>query len=294
MNTNYQIRSQFSTDQPGVINSVSASQAGWQHLNMQARRLHKGDEWSHETEDHELVLVVLGGQCSVESNRGSWKKIGRRANVFEGMPYALYLPPDSQFTVKAESPVFEGACAWVKSDQQHPARLITPADSVIEIRGGNNATRQINSIIAPGFDCHKLVCVEVYTPSGNWSSYPPHKHDRHIESQGVLQEADLEEIYFYKFQRPEGFAFQRIYTDDRSIDVPVVAQDNDIILIPEGYHPVCTAYGYDCYYLNFLAGSAQSLAASDDPQLAWTRSTWQVKDARVPLVSHAMEEVVTA
>jgi len=288
----YQIRPGKQSADAGVINSVSAQQAGWQFLNMEARRLQKGCQWSHDTQDHEFVMVVLGGRCAVQSNRGCWDEVGFRANVFAGMPYALYLPPDSQLKMQALSDQCEIACAWVKSAQMHPARLIRPEDSVIEIRGGGNATRQINSIIAPGFDCHKLVVVEVYTPGGNWSSYPPHKHDQHIESQGVLKEADLEEIYFYKFERQEGFAFQRIYTDCRSIDCAVVAQDNDIVLIPQGYHPVCAAYGYNCYYLNFLAGSAQSLAATDDPELAWTKSTWKTKDPRVPLVSHVMEEAV--
>jgi 5-deoxy-glucuronate isomerase len=130
----------------------------------------------------------------------------------------------------------------------------------------------------------------VYTPGGNWSSYPPHKHDQHIETgDGTITEADLEEIYFYKFKQPGGFAFQRIYNDDRSIDQGIVANDYDIVLVPEGYHPVATAYGYDCYYLNFLAGSAQSLAATYDPDFDWTRDTWDKQDPRVPLVSHRME-----
>jgi 5-deoxy-glucuronate isomerase len=207
------------------------------------------------------------------------------------MPYALYLPRRSRFKLTASSHRLELACAWVSTDQDHEARLVTPADSQIEIRGGHNATRQINSILPPGFDCHKLTCVEVYTPSGNWSSYPPHKHDRHIqEPDGTISEADLEEIYFYKFKQPGGFAFQRVYNDNRTIDQALVAQENDIVLVPEGYHPVATAYGYDCYYLNFLAGTAQSLAATYDPEFDWTRDTWDKQDTRVPIVSHKMEE----
>ena len=171
------------------------------------------------------------------------------------------------------------------TDEEHPPQLVTPADTAIEIRGGHNATRQINSVFAPGFDCHRLVSVEVYTPGGNWSSYPPHKHDVHREDeQGRLLEADLEEIYYYKIDKPGGFAIQRVYTDDRSLDAAVVANNNDIVLVPYGYHPVSAAYGYDCYYLNFLAGSAQSLANSDDPDLAWVKETWTAQDPRVPLV----------
>lgn len=275
---------------PGVITRLTAADAGWKYLNMEARRLHRGGQWRHETGENELVFVVLGGSCAVRSNRGEWKRIGRRVNVFDGMPYALYLPRRTDFSVEALSDTFEAACAWAETDQDRSPRLVTPDQSQIEVRGGNNATRQINSIVPPGFDAHKLVAVEVYTPGGNWSSYPPHKHDAHRESGGKLLEADLEEIYFYKFRRPEGFAFQRVYTDDRSLDEAIVAHNNDIVLVPEGYHPVSAAYGFDCYYLNFLAGSAQSLACTDDPAYAWTKQTWDKKDARVPLVNHEMEQ----
>jgi len=160
----------------------------------------------------------------------------------------------------------------------------------VEIRGGGNATRQINSLIPPGFECDRLVAVEVYTPPGNWSSYPPHKHDVHrVDPAGNLVEADLEEIYFYKLDRPEGYAIQRIYTTERNLDETIVARNNDLVLVPEGYHPVCSAHGYTTYYLNFLAGSAQSLAASDDPAHAWIKGTWKSKDPRVPLVTLEME-----
>ncbi len=279
-------------DANGIITKVSVENARWEFLNMEARRLGKGERWTHATNGNELALVILGGRCSVRSNKGEWEDIGRRAHVFAGMPNALYLPRQTEFEVEALTEGLEVAYAWVQTDQDHPAQLITPDQSKIEVRGGNNATRQINSIIPPGFDCHRLVCVEVYTPGGNWSSYPPHKHDIHRERRGELLEADLEEIYFYKFNRKGGFAFQRVYTDDRSLDESVVACNNDVVLIPEGYHPVSAAYGYDCYYLNFLAGSAQSLAATDDPDHEWTKQTWQTRDARVPLVSHAMEEKI--
>ena len=257
---------------------------------MEVRRFGKGDQWSHDTGECEAVLVVLGGTCSVSSNRGEWAKIGRRANVFDGMPYALYLPRQTQFTLKAVTDELEVAHCWVPTDEDHPPRLVKPADSQIEIRGGHNATRQINSIIPPGFDCHRIVCCEVFTPGGNWSSYPPHKHDTHrVDEEGQVIEADLEEFYYYKIARPKGYALQRIYTDDRSIDAAVVAHDNDVVLVPEGYHPVSAAYGYDCYYLNFLCGSAQSLACVDDPDYAWVKETWTVRDPRVPIVTHGME-----
>src|SRR5262249_39619702 len=149
-----------------------------------------------------------------------------------GMPYAVYLSGDTDFEIEALTEGFEVASCWVETDEEHPAQLVTPADSPIELRGGNNASRQINGIIPPGFDCQRIVAVEVYTPGGNWSSYPPHKHDIHREdANGNILEADLEEIYFYKLDRPEGYAYQRVYNDSRSIDAVMMAQNNDMVLV---------------------------------------------------------------
>ena len=276
--------------QPGIVNRVTARDAGWDLLNMEVRRFEEGGTWAQDTAESEAALVVLGGRCGVTSDKGEWPTIGRRPDVFSGMPYALYLPRRTEFVVTALSPRLEVAFCWVPTDEEHPVRLVTPEDCAIEVRGGHNATRQINSIIPPGFDCQRIVCVEVYTPGGNWSSYPPHKHDAHREDEsGNLLEADLEELYYYKMSKPQGFAIQRVYTADRSIDAVMVCHDNDIVLVPEGYHPVAAAYGYDCYYLNFLAGSAQSLAYSDDPEHAWTKETWTAQGPGVPLVHHGME-----
>ena len=272
-------------DTPGVVNRVSTRDAGWDLLGCEIRSLAAGEQWHHDSEGCEVALVLLGGTCSVESNRGNWQLGGRR-DVFSGVADSLYLPRDTQFEVCAGDDGVEIAWAWVPTDRDHEPKRVAPGQCQIEIRGGHNATRQINHIIPPGFDCHRIVACEVYTPGGNWSSYPPHKHDTHTETpDGALLEADLEEVYIYKIQGPKGYAIQRVYTDDRSLDAAVVAHDNDIVLVPEGYHPVSAAYGFDCYYLNFLAGSAQSLAASEDPDYAWTKDTWNHQDPRIPMVS---------
>ncbi len=278
-------------NQPGILNRVTAEDAGWNLLNMEARRLTSGGTWEHGTADCEAALVILGGRCAVTSDRGDWPSVGRRPNVFGGMPHALYLPRRTAFTVTALTDVLELAYCWVPTDEDHPAQLVTPGDCEIEIRGGHNATRQINSIVPPGFDCHRIVCVEVYTPGGNWSSYPPHKHDFHQRDEsGKLVESNLEEFYYYRFSKPQGYALQHLYTPDRSIDAVLVCHENDVVLVPEGYHPVAAAYGYDCYYLNFLAGSAQSLASSDDPDHAWVKETWTARGPGLPMVHHGMEK----
>ncbi len=265
---------------------LTPEQAGWTYLHFAARRMRPGQVWEHDTQGYEYGIVLLGGQVRVRLDDGTeWGPVGQRRHVFEGLPHALYLPRNTRFRLEALTEV-DLAWAWVETDQDHPARWIRPEDITVEIRGAGNATRQINNIIPPGFDCHRLVAVEVYTPSGNWSSYPPHKHDEHREDEaGNLLEADLEEIYFYKFDRPEGFAYQRVYTADGRLDELILARPDDLVLVPEGYHPVVSGHGYTTYYLNFLAGSAQSLANSDDPTHAWVKQSWaeMAKDPRVPL-----------
>ncbi|MDW8054596.1 MAG: 5-deoxy-glucuronate isomerase [Anaerolineae bacterium] len=274
-----------------LIVRVTPEQAGWSLLTFEARRLRPGVTYAVDNGARECALVVLSGTINVRANVGEWLHIGQRRSVFEGGPFALYLPIESEFEVTAETPA-EIALGWAPADQEHPPQLVRPEDVQVEIRGGDQATRHINTIIPPGFACQRLVVVEVYTPGGNWSSYPPHKHDVHrVDENGNVIEADLEEIYFYKFDRPEGFAFQRIYTDDRSplhragypIDAALTPHHNDVVIVPEGYHPVASPPGYTTYYLNVLAGSAQSLANAEDPRYAWVKDTYRAKDPRLPL-----------
>lgn len=274
----------------GEFTRVRAEDAGWDYLNMSAMRLNKGGKYSDNTRDYENAIVILGGVCNIKTSDGEFKSVGRRPNVFSGMPYALYLSRNKDFEIESLTDNLEFASCWVATDKDFPTQLVTPEMSNIEIRGGANVTRQINGIIPPGFNCHRIVCVEVYTPSGNWSSYPPHKHDVHrIDANGNILEADLEEIYFYKIDNPNGYAYQRVYNNDRSIDGLMMPQNHDAVLVPEGYHPVVSAPGYTTYYLNFLAGSAQSLANSDDPDYAWVKNTWTWQDPRLPIVHHGME-----
>ena len=262
---------------------VTPKSTGFEYLTLRIRKMLRGEKFSSETGACELGLVVLGGRCSVDSTVGSWFDFGSRANVFAGLPAALYLPIRTTFTVVAQTDC-EIALCFSRAEEKFPARLITPSEVEVEIRGGTNATRQINHILKPEFPAQRLLLVEVYTPSGNWSSYPPHKHDVHSPP----EEVDLEEIYYYKIDRPEGYAIQRVYTPDGRIDQTLTVRDGELVLIPEGYHPVVAAHGYNVYYLNALAGSARSMAASDDPAYAWVRQSWTEQDQRVPLVAENM------
>lgn len=264
---------------------IDPSKAGWNELNFTVCRRNKKESIFGNTMQNEYAFIILSGVVKVDVQNEFSTIIGKRENVFDGKPYAVYLSTNADYKITVESEVAEIAYGFCSATKKFPAKIINPDDITVEIRGGENATRQINNIIPPGFECEKLVCVEVYTPSGNWSSYPPHKHDKHIvDKKNTLVEADLEEIYYYKIDKPSGYAIQQVYSDDRSLDEIIRASNDDVVLVPEGYHPVAAAHGYNVYYLNFLAGSAQSLMASDDPDHAWIKETWQYKDKRLPLV----------
>jgi 5-deoxy-glucuronate isomerase len=252
---------------------------GYEYLAFENVKLVAGERYEGETAERELAIVVLGGRCSVESSRGEWRNFGGRAHVFDGKPYTLYLPPHTSFQASTETGCDLALC-YSKAEEEHEARLVTPEEVQVEIRGGGNATRQIHHMIRPEFPAHRLLVVEVYTPAGNWSSYPPHKHDVH----NPPQEVDLEEIYYYRIRGSQGYAIQKVYTKDRRIDATLTVRDGELVLVPEGYHPVVAAHGYDVYYLNALAGSARSMAASDDPDYAWVRGEWRERDPRLPLV----------
>ena len=252
---------------------------GFEFLGFRTLRLQPGQAIEEDTGGRELAIVLLGGTCSVSSSAGDFPSAGARADVFSGLPHTLYLPIETRFTLTAGNPCDLAFC-YSRAEERHPAALVTPSDVRVEIRGGANATRQINHMVQPGFPAHRILICEVYTPSGNWSSYPPHKHDVH----NPPGEVDLEEIYYYRIDRPEGYAIQKVYTQDRRIDETITVRDGELVLVPEGYHPVVAAHGYNAYYLNALAGSARSMAASDDPQYAWVRDTWRDQDPRLPLV----------
>jgi 5-deoxy-glucuronate isomerase len=275
----------------GVYHKVTPADAGWIYLNMEARLMKAGESWEGETGNNEYAIILLSGNYSVTTNKGSWETKNGRSSVFSGIAHSLYLPRHTSFILTATSDVLDIAYAWVATTKDFPAKFKTPEEAAIEIRGGDNATRQINSLVEPGFGCDKIVAVEVYTPAGNWSSFPAHKHDeRKLDDKGNVVEAALEEIYFYKIDKPEGHAIQQVYTDDRSLDEVMKVKTNHSVLVPRGYHPVVAEHGFNCYYLNFLAGSDQSLANTPDPNHVWIFDSWKGTDPRIPMVTAAMHQ----
>lgn len=258
---------------PGPLGvDISPARAGWSQLTFRVHRVASDRPLEGHTGDEEALLVVLGGSGTLEIGDARLTFEGR-PHVFAGLPHFGYVPRHTRYRFASTA---DAEVAWGSApcESDHPARIVEPRGCGIEMRGAHNVERQITHLVDPGFGCQRLLCVEVYTPSGNWSSYPPHKHDVHDPPREVA----LEEIYHYRMP-PDGFALQRLYTD--TSDTVVVARDGDTVLVRSGYHPVVAGPGYDVYYLNILAGDHPSWAAADDPTLAWVRGAWQ---SRTPLV----------
>jgi 5-deoxy-glucuronate isomerase len=254
----------------GELISVSQVLASWDYTALTVRRLAPDETWEFSLTEEEAGIVVLGGRCVVDAASETWT-LGERESMFSGKPWALYLPIWTSGKIIAKS-TCEIAFCTTRAEKSFPPKLIRPEDVEVEIRGAGNACRQINHIIKPDFPAHRLLIVEVFTPSGNWSSYPPHKHD----VSDLPREADLEEIYYYRIDPPDGFGLQRLHTADGSIDQAYVIHDGDLLLVPEGYHTFAVAQGYTAYYLNILAGNeiVRTMQPSDDPRYAWVRETW--------------------
>ncbi|HVI18987.1 MAG TPA: 5-deoxy-glucuronate isomerase [Gaiellales bacterium] len=256
---------------------VTPGTAGWRWLSYSSTTV--AGSAGVDTGPDEVCLVNLGGRLSA-TVAGERFDLGTRETPLNGLPDALYLPPGTTCTVEGEGWLARCA-ARADRDQAGAVQPIAGSSMRVEVRGSGNATRQITHIIPPEFAAHRLLVVEVSTPAGNWSSYPPHKH----EVERLPIENDLEEVYAYRFAAPEGFGVQRLYTRDGSLDETWTVRDGDVVLVPRGYHPFCAAHGYHGYYLNALAAERRSMAAEDDPELAWTRGTWanMERDPRAPL-----------
>jgi 5-deoxy-glucuronate isomerase len=255
---------------PGTGIEVTPESAGWTYVGLRVERIDAGGSIDLESGEDEVCLVPLSGQAVVRSDSDEWT-ISRPGTVFDGKPTALYLPRDTAYMIVAET-ASEIAITSSRAKRSFPPRQIGPDDIAVEIRGAGNAARQINHIIKPEFPADTLLVVEVFTPSGNWSSFPPHKHD----VSEMPAEADLEEIYYYRIDPPTGFGLQRLYTADGTFDHAWVINDGDLLLVPEGYHAFAVAHGYTGYYLNILAGDepVRTMQPADDPAHAWVRGTW--------------------
>jgi 5-deoxy-glucuronate isomerase len=249
------------------IVNVTPERAGWKFVGFRAIRLGGGETESVTTGDRELCIVVLTGSVDIAVNGQTFANLGTRDSVFDPVsPAAIYIPAGASVTVQAIRASELALCFAPSGGQTHPVRLLDPAGMRRSVRGKGSNTRYVCDILPhddPGA-AHLLV-VEVITPAGHSSSYPPHKHD----SETPPTETQLEETYYHRLNPPQGFAFQRVYTDDRSLDESCAVEDHDVVMVPRGYHPVVAPHGYDLYYLNVMAGPNRLWVFRNDPAHEW-------------------------
>jgi 5-deoxy-glucuronate isomerase len=254
--------------QPGrEIVEVTPERAGWTHVGFRALRLAAGESETFATGAREFCIVVLQGRADVQAGEQRFDALGTRDSVFdEHSPPAVYVPPGQAVCITARRDAEVALCSAPGDAQPRQVRLLDPATMKRSVRGQGSNTRFICDIL-PHDDptaAHLLV-VEVLTPAGHSSSYPPHKHD--TDTPGA--ETQLEETYYHRLNPPQGFAFQRVYTDDRSLDEACAVEDHDVVMVPRGYHPVVAPHGYDLYYLNVMAGPTRYWVFRNDPAHEW-------------------------
>ncbi|WP_052465284.1 5-deoxy-glucuronate isomerase [Thermotoga profunda] len=240
---------------------------GMRYLGFERILLSSSQEYSSESKDFEIFLVILSGRCDVSVKDREFKNIGGRKNVFQGKPFSVYIPPKSSFTIRTnQQEGVEVALAKAKVDEECLIEpyLIKPEEVASGKWGISNYSRVYHQIaVDQTHPAVKLMIGETFTPSGNWSTYPPHRH----ENDNLPEESYLEEIYFYKTDHPKGFGLARHYTDSRDMNACYVVEDNTLHLMPKGYHTVVAAPGFTVYYLWFLAGPKRVQAPYVDPDL---------------------------
>lgn len=251
-------------DENGVVLDVTPRSAGWHYVGFRVLRLAAGQSYDGGEEGREACLVILSGTIDVVAREARFVGLGGRTNVFAGPPTAVYLPAGLAYRIEAADAAEVAICTAPGTGRGSP-RVIGPDAVGLETRGQGTNTRHVRNILDDKAEAESLLVVEVITPAGHWSSYPPHKHDRDAAPEETL----LEETYYHRLSPPQGFAFQRVYTDDRSIDEAIAVEDGDLVMVPRGYHPVGTAHGYDLYYLNVMAGPRRQWVFANDPAHDW-------------------------
>jgi 5-deoxy-glucuronate isomerase len=248
----------------GIRHRITPKSAGWSYVGFESREIAGGKRANLRTGSNEICVVVISGKVKVTSKGFDAGIVGERADVFSGLPWSVYIPPHHDVAIKAIENSEIAICS-APAVGKLPARVIPPGDVETLTRGKGTNARHVRNILPENAAAESLLVVEVITPGGHWSSYPPHKHDR----DALPEESLLEETYYHRLSPPQGFALQRVYTDDRSLDETLAVGDRDVVLVPRGYHPVGAPHGYDLYYLNVMAGPKRTWRFHNDPAHEW-------------------------
>lgn len=243
---------------------ITPQNAGWTYVGFDVWQLEAPDFVKGGKDDREACLVFVTGKGRVSVDGKDFGELGKRMSPFEGEPYSVYVPAGAEWTVTATTDLTLAVCS-APGGGSYEARVIPPGTNPPITRGKGSNTRYVTNILPETDPAHSLLVVEVITPGGNTSSYPPHKHD----TDNLPAESLLEETYYHRVNPPQGFAMQRVYTDDRSLDDALVIEDGDVTLVPKGYHPVAAVHGYDLYYLNVMAGPRRTWKFHNAPEHEW-------------------------
>jgi 5-deoxy-glucuronate isomerase len=249
----------------GRVIHVTPKSAGWTYVGFDVYRLAKGATAGGDTASREVCLVFLSGKAAVTAGGKSLGVVGERMSPFDGKPWSMYVSAGSSWNIVAETDVEVAVCSAPAAGGRQ-ARIIDPKGLTrIERGNGTDLRRVINILPETDPTAESLILIEVITPGGHWSSYPPHKHD----TDALPAESQLEETYYHRIDPAQGFAFQRIYSDDRSLDETIAVSDGDVTLVPFGYHPCAAPHGYDLYYLNVMAGPRRAWRFRNEPAHDW-------------------------
>ena len=246
----------------GTMISLTPRRANWRYVGFEAVRLAAGGSKTWTFADREACVVLLAGGCELRAGGETLDASAGRASPFDGPPHALYAPPGAEITSVAGDRGADLAVGSAPATKGAKVQLFRPTDVRLETRGSGIMERRINHLLMEDRDAERLLLTEVVTPAGHWSSYPPHKHDTDDPPRETL----LEETYYYRLRDAmRGFAIQRVYTTDRSLDESVAARDGDLVLVPRGFHTVAAPPGYEVYYLNVMAGPRREWKVTFDP-----------------------------
>jgi len=234
--------------------------------------LRDGASHAGQTGEREVLLVLFGGRCTVEAGGKTFAQIGRRANPFAGKPHAVYLPAGTAYHISAHGNLDAGLCS-APSDLRAEPYAIAPDQVTVNAMGAASFSRELRNILTssdqPELPARRLIVGETFVPSGNWSTYPPHKH----EMDDLPREAFHEELYYFRMDQPDGFGHTRHYSPERGYDTTYTIRDSTILMIPHGFHTTCSAPGYSNYFLWMLAGEHRTQAVAFDPSHAWVQKT---------------------
>jgi 5-deoxy-glucuronate isomerase len=250
----------------GKVHDITPVSAGWSYVGFALHRLVPGETVAEPTGDTEAILVLVDGRARIGAGDDDFGDLGERMDVFERKPpHAVYVPNGSDWSATALTPCTLAVCT-APGRGGHRAQVIGPDGIALATRGKGANTRYIHAIAMEERDvADSLLVTEVYTPDGNWSSYPPHRHDE----DDFPRMTYLEETYYHRLNPPDGFGLQRVFSEDGSLDEVMAVGDGDVVLVPRGHHPCAAPYGYEMYYLNVMAGPRRQWRFQNHPDFDW-------------------------